>query len=185
MRGRAAPQRAAWSWEGSCGRRRPKVKARSFYAGSRYCPLWGHPREKQPVPTGARAGTANQGALNTEMQDSGDGRPGCSLTCGRAGAQEARDSGLPRQQVRPARVGWVLESALCTHAWLAQSCPTLCDPTGCRLPGSSVHGILQARVPEWVGISFSRGSSRLGDQIHVSASLALTGGFFTSCSASH
>ena len=36
-----------------------------------------------------------------------------------------------------------------------QSCPTLCDPMDCSLPGSSVHGILQARVLEWVAISFS------------------------------
>ena len=40
---------------------------------------------------------------------------------------------------------------------VAQSCPTLCDPTDCSLPGSSVHGILQARTLEWVAISFSRG----------------------------
>ena len=37
----------------------------------------------------------------------------------------------------------------------AQSCPTLCDPIDCSLPGSSLHGILQARVLEWVAISFS------------------------------
>ena len=40
---------------------------------------------------------------------------------------------------------------------LAQSCSTLCDPTDCSLPGSSVHGISQARILEWVAISFSRG----------------------------
>ena len=42
---------------------------------------------------------------------------------------------------------------------VAQSCLTLCDPMDCSLPGSSVHGILQARTLEWVAISFSRGSS--------------------------
>ena len=41
----------------------------------------------------------------------------------------------------------------------AQSCLTLCNPIDCSLPGSSVHGIIQARVLEWVTISFSRGSS--------------------------
>ena len=46
---------------------------------------------------------------------------------------------------------------------VAQSCLTLCDPMDCSLPGSSVHGIFQARVLEWVVISFSRGSSRLRD----------------------
>ena len=35
-----------------------------------------------------------------------------------------------------------------------QSCPTLCDPMNCSLPGLSVHGILQARTLEWVAISF-------------------------------
>ena len=43
---------------------------------------------------------------------------------------------------------------------VAQSCPTLCNPIDCSLPGSSVHGIFQAIVLEWVAISFSRGSSR-------------------------
>ena len=43
---------------------------------------------------------------------------------------------------------------------VTQSCLTLCDPMDCSLPSSSVHGILQARVLEWVAISFSRGSSR-------------------------
>ena len=42
---------------------------------------------------------------------------------------------------------------------VAQSCPTLCHPMDCSPPGSSVHGILQARILEWVAISFSRGSS--------------------------
>ena len=40
-----------------------------------------------------------------------------------------------------------------------QSCPTLCNPMDCSLPGSSVHGIFQARILEWVAISFSRGSA--------------------------
>ena len=42
---------------------------------------------------------------------------------------------------------------------VTQSCPTLCDPMDCSLPGSSVHGIFQAIVLEWIAISFSRGSS--------------------------
>ena len=45
---------------------------------------------------------------------------------------------------------------------VAQSCPTLCDPVDCSPPGSYIHGILQARILEWVAISFSRGSSRPG-----------------------
>ena len=44
----------------------------------------------------------------------------------------------------------------------------LCDPVDCSPPVSSVHGILQARILEWVAISFSRGSSRPRDQTKVS-----------------
>ena len=51
---------------------------------------------------------------------------------------------------------------------VVQSCPTLCYSMDCTLPGSSVHGIFQARVLEWVAISFSRGSSRPRDQSQVS-----------------
>ena len=45
---------------------------------------------------------------------------------------------------------------------------TLCNPMDCSLPGSSIHGIFQARVLEWVAISFSRGSSRPRDRTQVS-----------------
>ena len=50
----------------------------------------------------------------------------------------------------------------------AQSCLTLCDPMDCSLPGFSVHEIFQARVLEWVAISFSRGSSWPRDWTQVS-----------------
>ena len=42
---------------------------------------------------------------------------------------------------------------------VTQSCPTLCDPMDCSLSGSTVHGVFQAIVLEWIAISFSRGSS--------------------------
>ena len=51
---------------------------------------------------------------------------------------------------------------------VAQSWPTLWNPTNCSLPGSSVHGILQARILEWVAISSSRWSSRPRNWTHVS-----------------
>ena len=51
---------------------------------------------------------------------------------------------------------------------IAQSCLTLCDPMDCSLPGSSVHGIFQARILEWVAISFSRRSSQPRDWTQVS-----------------
>ena len=50
---------------------------------------------------------------------------------------------------------------------VAQSCPTLCDPMDCSPPSSSAHGILQARILEWVAMSFSRGSSQPRDQTQV------------------
>ena len=59
---------------------------------------------------------------------------------------------------------------------VAQSCLTLCDPMDCSLPGSSVHGIFQARILEWVVISFSRGLPNPGIEPE---SPALPGGFFT------
>ena len=51
---------------------------------------------------------------------------------------------------------------------MAQLCPTLCNPMDSSLPGSSTHGIFQARVLEWAAISFSRGSSQPRDRIQVS-----------------
>ena len=50
----------------------------------------------------------------------------------------------------------------------AQSCSTLCDPVDCSLPGSSVHGVFQARILELVAISYSRGSSWPRDRTFVS-----------------
>ena len=47
------------------------------------------------------------------------------------------------------------------------SCVWLCNPTDCSLPGTSVHGIFQARILEWVATFFSRGSSQFKDQTSV------------------
>ena len=57
-------------------------------------------------------------------------------------------------------------------AKLLQSCPILCDTMDCSLPGSSVHGILQVRILEWVAMPFSRESSQPRDQPSV---------FYVSC----
>ena len=64
-------------------------------------------------------------------------------------------------------------------AWcvlVAQLCPTLCDPMDYSPPGSSVHGMLQARILEWAAVPFSRGSSPPRDRAQVSP---ITGRFFT------
>ena len=55
---------------------------------------------------------------------------------------------------------------------VAQSCPTLRDPMDCSLPGSSVHGIFQARVLEWIAIAFS---VRSDEQVVKSASAGYQG----------
>ena len=61
-----------------------------------------------------------------------------------------------------------LSSVIIRCLLVTQSCPTLCHTMDCSLPGSSVHGILQARILEWVGIPFSRGSSPPRDGTHIS-----------------
>ena len=57
---------------------------------------------------------------------------------------------------------------VCVYLLVTQLYPTLCDPMDCSPPGSSIHGILQARILEWVAIPFFRGSSWPRDWIHVS-----------------
>ena len=52
---------------------------------------------------------------------------------------------------------------------VAQLCPTLCNPMDCSPPGSTVHGILQPRILEWIAILFSRRSSQPGERTQVSA----------------
>ena len=65
---------------------------------------------------------------------------------------------------------------VCVCVLVAQSCLTLCKPMDCSPPGSSIYGILQARILEWVAIPFSRGSSWTRDQTWVSCT---AGRFFT------
>jgi len=59
---------------------------------------------------------------------------------------------------------------------LLQSCPTLCDPIDCGLQGSYIHGVIQARIVEWVPVPSSRGSSQPRDGATISC---IAGGFFT------
>ena len=74
------------------------------------------------------------------------------------------------------RVWWEWHLDIWKSESVHQSCPTLCNPMDCSLPGSSVHGILQARILEWVAISYSRGSFWSRDRTQVSC---IAGGFFT------
>ena len=86
---------------------------------------------------------------------------------------------LRNSHVWPLALWWVIfqdEHQKVKWSEFAQSCPTLCDPMDCSLPGFSVHGIFQARVLEWVAISFSRGSSWPRDWTQVSY---IAGRYFT------
>ena len=80
------------------------------------------------------------------------------------------------------QANWELTLCMWKHSfWWSKmsvgwSCPTLWDLMNCSRPGSSVHGILQARILEWVAISFSKGPSWSRDRIQVSY---IAGGFFT------
>ena len=67
----------------------------------------------------------------------------------------------------------------CVLAKSLQSCPTLCDPMDCSPSGSSVHGISQGRIPEWVAIFSSRGSSQTRDWTCISCGSCTAGRFFT------
>ena len=65
---------------------------------------------------------------------------------------------------------------LCVHPQLLSHVQFFCDPTDCSPAGTSVHGLSQARIPEWVAISFSRESSWPRDQTHISC---IASRFFT------
>ena len=67
----------------------------------------------------------------------------------------------------------------CVHAQSLQSCPTLWDPMDHSPPGSSVHGVFQARILEWVAIPTCRRSSPPRDRTHVSCISCTEGRFFT------
>jgi len=71
----------------------------------------------------------------------------------------------------------VVTLCACMCAQLLQSCPVLSDPMDCSLPSSSVHGILQERILEWVAMPSSRGSSQPRNQTRISC---IAGRFFTS-----
>ena len=73
----------------------------------------------------------------------------------------------------------VILLSACVHANCFQPCPTFCDSMDCSTAGSSVHGIFQARILEWVAMPASRGSSRARDQTHISCISCIVGRLFT------
>ena len=96
---------------------------------------------------------------------------------------------LPVPGIKPVSPDWQMDSLPLSHlgsplysAYVcvsAQSCLTLCSPVDCSLPGSSVVGIVQARILTWVAISYSSGSSHLRDWTVVPCVSALAGRYFT------
>ena len=81
------------------------------------------------------------------------------MTAPVCGWQHAASKAAAHPNVSYLVLEWWLSHCKCVCAKLLQSCPTLCDPMDCSLPGSPVHGILQARILEWVAMSSSSGSS--------------------------
>ena len=79
-----------------------------------------------------------------------------------------RRGGFKSERVANPRERNGFKADACMHAKSLQSCPVFCDTMDYSLPGSSVQGILQARILEWVVISCSRGSSQPRDQTCVS-----------------
>ena len=72
-----------------------------------------------------------------------------------------------------------LEGVPILNSHLYMAIILLCDCMDCSLPGSSIHGIFQARILEWVAISFSRGSSQPRNRTRISSIFRIVGRFFT------
>ena len=98
-----------------------------------------------------------------------------------SGCASTAESG-PSKRHAPSRTAqtWWPGDLVTRWVLVAQLCLTLCDPMDCSLPGSSVHGILQARILEWVAIPFSKGRSQRMDRTQVSC---IADGFFTTGAA--
>ena len=107
-------------------------------------PGWRHPHAGGMPQVGGAARPYHGGTLCTEL----------SLTFGRYTRETVVSTAY-------------LPFLMSCRVLVAQSCPTLCDPLDCSPPGSSVHGILQARTLEWAAISFSRVSSQHRDRTWV------------------
>ena len=97
----------------------------------------------------------------------------CGVICSRESKEEETGEGRVSGEEAGEKRPQVREKS---ESEGAQSCPTLCNPMDCSPPGSSVHGILQARILEWIAIPFSRGSSHPRDRAWVSC---IASGFFT------
>ena len=91
----------------------------------------------------------------------------CDLA-GRNSSWTSAGASIPGSVPSPSGAPYSVSLFRMCESEVAQSCPTLCDPVDCNQLGSFVHGILQARILEWIATSFSRGSSRPRDRTQVS-----------------
>ena len=98
----------------------------------------------------------------------------CFIPCRYPGTNSC-SSTVPNKWLVGILVLWV---SVCECS-VAQLCLTLCDPMDCGLPGFSVLGISQARIPERVAISYSRGSPQPRDWTCISCVFCIADGFFT------
>ena len=87
---------------------------------------------------------------------------------GLANSTDCRVHGVAKSWTRLSNCHLLSYIYVCGRAKSLHLYPSLCDPMDCSLPGFSVHGILQARLLEWVAISFFRGFSRPRDRTCVS-----------------
>ena len=111
----------------------------------------------------------------------------CSIFSRRAGPHPSQGIfliSLPSKHILGNTRTMIIDSIVCsplfqTWKWkvlIAQLCQIICDPMDCSPPGSLVHGILQARILEWIALPFSKGSFWPRDQTQVSC---IAGRFFT------
>ena len=175
------------------GRGHPNPPHRSVVAGPRTWTLWMSLPTEGPEEAGGAWGPRPAPGLHSGGQAVGPARPvalGPVSPC--PGFLKRNLRGPLGVHAPPARVAggcssgrlheftrsssWARRGPPCLQVKVTQLCLTLCNPMDCSLPGASVHGILQARILEWVAIPFSRGSSQPGDRSQVSR---IAGGFFT------
>ena len=113
------------------------------------------------VPTSLPASSASLSSLLTTLQPHSPCPTLCQMhmRCSVQLTGLTLTSHLPNSSLLRGHLGSFLFLFTCVCVKLLQSCLTLCEPMDCSLPGSSVHGILQARTLEWVAMPSSRGSS--------------------------
>ena len=104
--------------------------------------------------------------------------PGQELAGSHTHAEARCPSPLPFSVWNPAILPLVSQIPPCVCAKSLRSCPTVCCPMDCSLPGSSVRGILQAGILEWISLLSSRGSSQPRDRTASLTSATMAGRFF-------